>query len=68
MINLVVRRLNHYVGKERILCFPVAPWLPGTGNADATVVRGNQARNQQSSPCHQVNHTYLLDFMYVGDM
>ena len=57
LINLVVRRLNLYVGKERILCFPVAPRLPGFVNAVATVVKGNQARIQQSVPCHQANHT-----------
>ena len=39
------------------------PWLPGFVNAVATVVRGNRARNQQSSPCHQAHHTSFFDFV-----
>ena len=55
--NLVVCHLNLYVGKERILCFLVAPRLPGWVNAVAMVVRGNRDQNQQFSPCNQVNRT-----------
>ena len=40
-INLAVRRLNVYVGKERMLVFPVAIPVAMTQKAVAMVVRGN---------------------------
>ena len=56
-INLVVRHLNRYVGKERTHCFLVAQTVAMPVNAVAMVVRGNWDRNQQFSPCHQTSHT-----------
>ena len=41
IINLVVRRLNVYVGKERMFVFPVAIPVAMTQKAVAMVVRGN---------------------------
>ena len=55
IINLVVCRLNVYVGKERVLVFPVVISVAMTQKAVATVVRGNRAPNQQSSPCLQAH-------------
>ena len=50
IINLVVCRLNVYVGKERMLVFLSVAM---TQKAVATVVRGNRAANKQFSPCLQ---------------
>ena len=55
IINLVVCRLNVYVGKERMLVFFVVISVVMTQKAVATVVRGNRAPNQQSSPCLQAH-------------
>ena len=41
-INLVVRRLNVYVGKERMLVFPVVILVAMTQKAVSMVVRGNR--------------------------
>ena len=41
IINLVVRLLNVYVGKERMLVFPVVIPVAMTQKAVAKVVRGN---------------------------
>ena len=41
IINLVVRRLNVYVGKERMLVFPVAIPVAMTQKVVAMVVRCN---------------------------
>ena len=48
-INLVVRRLNVYVGKERMLVFPVAILVAMTQKAVAMVVRGNGGKKNNSS-------------------
>ena len=53
IINLVVCRLNVYVGKERMLVFPFVISVTMTQKAVATVVRGNRDPNQQFSPCLQ---------------
>ena len=55
IINLVVCRLNVYVGKERMLVFHVVISVVMTQTAVAKVVRGNRDPNQQSSPCLQAH-------------
>ena len=69
IINLVVCRLNVYVGKERMLVFPVVISVAMTQKAVATVVRGNRDPNKQFSPCLQAHKLLILNFMmYVGDI
>ena len=45
----MVRRLNAYVGKERIHCFSVVRPVAMTKNAVVTVVRGNRDEKKNSS-------------------
>ena len=55
IINLVVCRLNVYVGKERMMLFHVVISVVMHQNAVAPVARGNRTPFQQSSPCLQAH-------------
>ena len=68
IIYLVVRHLNVYVGKERLLCIKVARLVVTLRNTVAMVVMGNPTQNQQFSPYHQPVRTLFLYFnVSVGD-
>ena len=68
IINLVVRRLNTYVGKERIHCFSVVRPVAMTQLQLSRWSEATEIQNNSSLLIIRRTRRVFLDFMYVGDV